>query len=818
MAEVRRGRRSRGRTATRRREGGRPGARVAGWAVLAFALAGGAVFAALHFADRAAPPAAPPPTPVAPAPAAPERASFVGSQACGSCHASEMQAWRGSQHDLAMQEMTPDTVLGDFENASFEHFGVKTRFTRRDGRYFVETDGPDGKPAEFEARYTFGVDPLQQYLVQLPGGRLQAFWIAWDTRPRSAGGGRWFALYPHEAIRAGDRLHWTGIDQNWNFMCADCHSTNVERRYDAAHDRFDTTWSEIAVGCEACHGPGSAHVAWAALPPAERSAAPTAAPAGLTVAQRDRRDVVWRLDPATGNSTRTPPAHGGREIETCAPCHARRSQIAEGWKAGDAFLDHYLPATLSPPLYHVDGQQDDEVYVWGSFLQSRMYAHGVTCSDCHDPHSLRLRAEGNALCGSCHDPAKYDVAAHHFHPAGSAGAQCASCHMPAKTYMQIDPRRDHSFRVPRPDQTVAFGTPNACNGCHADRSPAWAAKELRRRTGHDPQGFQTFAPAFDASRRHSADAGPQLLALLADEAQPALVRATAASLLGPSLTQESVQTLVSAVYDESPLVRREALQPLAGLPAQARVALVAPLLSDPVRAVRMEAAMTLADVPAERLDPAQRAAFDRAVRELEDTAATFADRPENRSAHAGFLARRGQTAEAEAEYRAALAIDPRFVPAWANLADLLRTQSRDPDAAEVLREGLAASPNDASLHHTLGLTWIRLGRREDATREFARAAQLAPGDARFAYVYAVALNSSGHAKEALRELDRALALTPDDRDLLFAAVTMRRDAGDTAGAKRFAARLAERYPGDRSAAQLLGELSPAGPNEGGRPE
>ena len=787
---------------------GRSPARIA---ALVFAVAGGAVFAALHFGDRASPP----PPAAAPALAAPERASFVGSQACATCHAGETEAWRGSQHDLAMQELTPDTVLGDFENASFEHFGVTTRFFRRDGKYFVETDGPDGKLAEFEVRYTFGVDPLQQYLVALPGGRLQAFWIAWDTRPRAAGGGRWFALYPHEKIPAGDRLHWTGIDQSWNFMCADCHSTNVERRYDAGTDLFATTWAEIDVGCEACHGPGSAHVAWAGRPPAERSAAPTVTPAGLTVAQRDRRDAVWRLDPATGNSTRTPPAHSGREIETCAPCHARRSQIAEGWQAGHAFLDHYVPVTLAPPLYHVDGQQDDEVYVWGSFLQSKMYAHGVTCSDCHDPHSLDLRAEGNALCGSCHEPAKYDVAAHHFHPAGSAGAQCTSCHMPEKTYMQIDPRRDHSFRVPRPDETVAFGTPNACNACHADRSPAWAVKEVKRRFGHDAKGYQTFAPAVDAARRRSADAGPQLQALLADEAQPALVRATAASLLWRSLTQESVQTLVAAIQDESPLVRREALIPLAGLPPQARVALVAPLLSDSVRAVRMQAATVLADVPPEQLDPAQRAAFDRAVRELEDTDVTWADRPENRSAHAGFLARRGRTAEAEASYRAALAIDPQFVPAWANLADLLRSQSRDRDAAEVLREGLAASPNDASLHHTLGLTWIRLGRSEDATTELARAAELAPGEGRFAYVYAIALNSGGRTKEALRELDRALALTPDDRELLMAAVTIRRDAGDAAGAKRFATRLVERYPGDRSAAQLLGELSAPASSRGG---
>jgi predicted CXXCH cytochrome family protein len=269
-------------------------------------------------------------------------------------------------------------------------------------------------------------------------------------------------------------------------MCADCHSTDVRKNYDAATDTFKTTWTEIAVGCEACHGPGSAHVAWAQSKADEPGK-------GLTVALDERRGAHWTIEPASGNALRSPDRRSDAEIEVCAPCHARRAQIAEGWRAGKRFLDHYSPALLEASLYYADGQQRDEVYIWGSFLQSKMHRRGVTCGDCHEPHGAKLRIEGNALCGQCHLATKYETASHHHHATGSAGAQCANCHMPATSYMLIDPRRDHSLRVPRPDLSVSLGTPNACNGCHRDKSSQWAAEATKNWLGRTPQGSQHYA-------------------------------------------------------------------------------------------------------------------------------------------------------------------------------------------------------------------------------------------------------------------------------------------------------------------------------------
>ncbi|MGD8619395.1 MAG: multiheme c-type cytochrome, partial [Gammaproteobacteria bacterium] len=403
-------------------------------------------------------------------------ADFVGGQACRDCHAAEYSAWQGSHHDLAMQAASEETVLGDFDNASLLHFGVTTSFYRKDGRFMVRTEGPDGKLQDYEIKYTFGAVPLQQYLIEFPGGRMQALGLAWDSRPEAQGGQRWFPLYPDEEISHDDELHWTRPSHNWNSMCAECHSTHLEKNYDPVTRTFSTTWSEVDVSCEACHGPGSDHVAWAERKPGWKQ---LDTGKGLAITLDERRGIQWKTDPETGKPVRSEPRGSEREIEMCARCHARRSPISSAYVHGEPLLDHYLPRLLEEGMYYPDGQIDDEVYVYGSFIQSRMYHAGVTCSDCHEPHSSALRVPGNGVCLQCHQADKYDRPGHHFHKPQSAGGSCAECHMPPKTYMVVDPRHDHSMRIPRPDLSVKLGTPNACNNCHKDKDAGWADKQVR---------------------------------------------------------------------------------------------------------------------------------------------------------------------------------------------------------------------------------------------------------------------------------------------------------------------------------------------------
>jgi tetratricopeptide (TPR) repeat protein len=734
-------------------------------------------------------------------------ATYVGAQACASCHDKEHSAWTQSDHARAMQIASETTVLGDFADRRFKYGAITSTFFRRKGRYMVHTDGPDGTLADFQIKYTFGVRPLQQYLIELPGGRLQALSIAWDARPREAGGQRWFHLYPHEKIDYRDELHWTRRQQNWNYMCADCHSTNVRKNYDSATARYATTWSEINVACEACHGPGSRHVAWAgAARPGQRYDANERK--GLTVLLRERRGVQWAIDPSSGNAKRSVPRATALELGVCAQCHARRSQISSDYAPGRPFLDHYLPALLTPPLYWSDGQQRDEVYTWGSFLESRMHAAGVTCSDCHEPHRGTVRAPGNQVCAQCHAPSKYDAATHHFHRVGGPGAACAGCHMPATRYMLIDPRHDHSLRVPRPDQSVALGVPNACTRCHADRKPEWAAAKVQSWYGRSPAGYQRFAEAFHAAETGAGGAAQQLAAISRDPLQPGIARASALARWPRDLARSpaGADAVKHALGDADPLVRRAAVAALESLPPDQRSPLAAALLSDPARVVRIEAARVLAVVRPETLDQAARAAYERAAAEFVAAQRVNDDRPEARTNLGTYLAGRGRVSAAETELRAALALDPMFVPAYVNLADIYRAEQREPDVRRVLAEGLTAVPDDASLHYALGLALVRAQRTPEGVAHLGRAATGAPDNTRFAYTYAVGLHSIGKPREAIAALEKALRRRPNDRDVLLALITFNRDQGAVEPALRYAERLAAQAPDDPEAQRLVAQL------------
>jgi tetratricopeptide (TPR) repeat protein len=734
--------------------------------------------------------------------------SFVGSETCAGCHRSEATLWHASQHAHAMAHATDATVLGDFNDASFDYHGVRSRFFRKDGKFFVETDGPDGNLAAFEVKYTFGFDPLQQYLVECPDGRVQALSLAWDARPKAQGGQRWFHLYPDEDIKHDDILHWTKLNQNWNFMCAECHSTGVRKNYDAAKDRFATHFAEINVGCEACHGEGSRHAAWAHARehwwPFGKSDDPRM---GLLARFDERRGVGWSIDPKTGNAARNfTPATTRKEVETCGRCHARRGEFSEDWIPGRPLSDTHVVAPLSRGLYAADGQMRDEVYNYGSFKQSRMFAAGVTCSDCHEPHSARLRAPGAEVCGQCHAPEKYASVAHRHHEGVDPAPTCISCHMPARTYMVVDVRHDHSFRIPRPDLSATLGTPNACNDCHPDKSPEWAAAAIASWHGPNRKGFQNYAAAFRAAWDGGADASTQLAAVAANQATPAFARAGALAELHAAASPAALEIARTALADPDPMVRIGALDMIEGLPPDRHWALASPLLSDPVRGVRIRAAALLAAVPAASQPPADRERFAKAADEFVAAQRLNADRPESRSALGSFYARQRRFDDAEAEYKAALALSPRYVPASINLADLYRQTGRDADGEAALRTAIAATPQDAGLHHALGLVLTRLKKPDDALAELARAAALEPDRSRYAYVYAVGLNSAGRGPEALAVVKDNLAKHPDDRDTLLALLAFNRDAGDIAAALDYAAQLMRLTPDDRGLADLVADL------------
>ena len=711
---------------------------------------------------------------------------FVSEEGCAGCHAAQDKAWSGSHHDLAMQAASEQSVLGNFKDALFSYAGITSRFFRRDGKYFVNTDGPDGKLADFEIKHAFGVSPLQQYLIELPGGRLQALSIAWDTKRQ-----RWFHLYPNERVDHKDELHWTGLAQNWNHMCGECHATDYHKNYDAATGTYKTKASRLDVGCQACHGPASRHLEWVKR-------------AGTDVAKQSpgARKQDFDVDLAAPDAR--------LQIETCARCHSRRSTLTSEYRHGARLMDSHRPALLTEGLYHADGQILDEVYVYGSFLQSRMHARGVRCSDCHEPHSTKLRASGNALCITCHNASgakagvqvdtrglkhkDYDSPAHHFHKPGKPGAQCVDCHSPTRTYMVVDPRHDHSFRIPRPDLSIAIGTPNACNQCHTRQAPKWAADAVARWYGPDRRHEHHYGEALYAGRYGKPGAVAGLVALANDTSQAAIVRATALDLLSYYPGRSALATLQGGLKDPDPLVRRAAAAGQERLPPEQRVSALLPLLDDPVRGVRIEAARLLA--PSASVIPANRKErLNHTLAEFESAQQENADRPDAHVNLGNLYLAINDLKRAETAYRKAIALDPRFVPAYVNLADLSRVGGHDADAERLLREGLRAAPKAAALHEALGLTLVRQGKNEAALKEFDAAARAAPDNPRHVYVYAVALHSANRGSEA-NQLLKAMVKKRGDREVLLALASFALQAGDETGAKVFIDALATINPDD----------------------
>ena len=719
---------------------------------------------------------APATAPVAPAAAAPPAATYVANTQCLGCHQTQAASWAGSHHAKAMAPASADTVRGDFDNTQFRHQGVTTRFFRRGDKFFVNTDGPDGKTADFEVKYSFGVAPLQQYLIETDGGRLQPLQIAWNTQTR-----KWFHLLPHEKAPPGDVLHWTGRYQTANTMCVACHTTGFDKRYDAAADRFDSQWREVNVSCQSCHGPGSLHVA----SPQQRGQL-----ADLKMSQK--------------------------QVEVCAACHSRRSELTAMPVPGQPHLDHYLPSLLREGLYHADGQQLDEVFVVGSFRQSKMYRMGVSCTNCHDPHKAKPKLPGNALCLQCHqtpaNPAfpsaagSYNTPQHHHHAAGTPGAQCTACHMPAKNYMIVQPRPDHSMRIPRPDLSVTLGTPNACNQCHADKTSQWAADAVTKWYG-TPKRPPHYGEVFSAARRGAPQAAQALAALAADAAQPAIVRATALDMLrGPI----GIDERVAATRDTDAELRAAAAASLEDVDASLRVPTLAPLLKDPVRAVRIAAARSLAALPHAQFDAPTRQAFDAALAEYVAAQKVALDMPGPNLNLAVLYARTGRDAESEAAYRAALKIDPDFTPARANLAQFYAERGRLPDAEQVLREGLQRQPGIGELQYSLGLLLAEQQRLPEAADALEQAARLLPRRARAHYNLGLARQQLGQAKPAEAAFRKARELEPSDPAIAYALAVFYAQQGRRADALREAEALLQLQPGSAQAAQLVQRLRGGG--------
>jgi len=675
-------------------------------------------------------------------------ASYMGSSQCAECHEAQFKAWQGSHHDMAMRHARAESVLGDFQNAAIS-FGDKTsRFFQRDNRYWANIEGPDGQFHDYQVKYTFGFEPLQQYMVEFGDGRVQLIPFAWDSRTKEEGGQRWFNLYP-EQTQKHQEFYWTNTGQNWNYMCADCHSTNVKKNFDVETNTYKTTYSEINVGCEACHGPASEHIEWS------KNAIDSLSDKGF------RRDLSKSVDEwvsKAGHSTLLPSKiNPSQQTLVCAQCHSRHVQISEDdFVASQAFGDRYLMSLINAQLYYPDGQVYDEGYVYGSFLQSKMNKNGVVCSNCHEPHSGKLVQPEKTVCLQCHQTQTYASQSHHHHQEGSPGAQCVNCHMPETTFMQVDARRDHGWHVPRPDFAQSLGTPDTCLSCHADKNSHWSMQVTQ---GWFPinnaQVEQPFAPVFSAIDQGYSVAGSQISAALSHIAQntsnAAIIRASALERMAQNVEQNALIALARGVKDNDEHIRVGAIRGAEGVREEVRWRILAPLLDDTVLAVRSEAARALMPLW-QQLSKSQQAALAPALDEYLDIQRFNADRGFAHTNIANVLMHQGKWNGAETAYLNSIRIDPYFPNAYINLADFYRQRNKGEQALNILKKGLAAIPDNANLHYSMGLAFIRAKQKQQAAEFLSKATMLEPQNAHFHYVYGLSLeNRPRQAISALRK-------------------------------------------------------------------
>ncbi len=694
---------------------------------------------------------------------------FSPSTDCRSCHEAIHQAWSGSHHAHAHRPIDPEKDRAAFLPArDFSLNGLDYRVSLDAGQAVLREARP-GQPAQsFVPEFVLAYTPLRQYVVPVGKGRYQLTELAFDPAKQE-----WFNVYGDERRQPGEWGHWLGRGMTWNSMCAHCHMTGFDKKYDFATDSYASQWTEHGVGCTQCHGNLPANHADPNRPPAPRTA--FAAPA-------ERR----------------------RSQETCAPCHARNELLTGTVVPGAPYHDHYrltLPTEAS--VFYPDGQMRDEVFNYTSFLISRMGGKaGVTCLDCHDPHSGRtlLPAENNAICLQCHGaPGRQnaiviDPLAHSHHAADSKGNQCVACHMPMTTYMQRDPRHDHGFLKPDPLLTKELGIPNACNGCHKDQTVNWAIAHTDSWYGDKMNSRQRErARVVAAAQAEDAGITARLLDFIANEDIPAW-KATLLLLSRPYSSDIRVTSAArAALQDADPLVRSAAVQVLSGNPEAAPA--IEPLLADPSRVVRLDAAWALSPQLPDASQPRS---------ELEAYLRVSADQPTGRLRIGQDLFNRGRAAEAVAPLRLATEWDPYSAGMQETLGLVLDSLGRGSEAAAALWRAAQLEPGAARPAFNAALAFASAQKLPDAELALREALRRDPRFDRAWYNLGLLLVQTGRADEGLKALRQAESIAPQTADYPYARATIHWQRGERDAAIVAARRVLEIDPTHAGARQLVG--------------
>jgi tetratricopeptide (TPR) repeat protein len=701
-------------------------------------------------------------------------ANFLGDQTCKECHQQEFDKWEGSHHDKSMDIATRETIIADFKGEQFFSQGVLSRFFQKNGDFYVNTDGPDGKNHDYKIEYVFGVTPLQQYIVKFPDGHYQCLRTAWDTKKK-----KWYDLYPDFKVVHSEWLHWSRGGLNWNNMCADCHSTNVRKNYKQEDHSYDTKFALIDVSCEACHGPGKQHVE------------------DVNTQGEGYRD--------SGTMQMTLDTSPKELVDQCARCHMRREMLTDRFNFEGTMLDHYYPQLIKEPTYYADGQILDEDYVYGSFVQSKMYHNDVTCTNCHDAHTLERKFEGNKLCTQCHAPEKFDTEEHSFHALGTDGALCVNCHMPGKLYMGTDFRRDHSFRIPRPDLSVKYGTPNACVGCHKDKTDQWAADVLVKLKGAPIENH--FSDLLVPGLKGAPNAHASLLQLAKDTIYPEIARASAIVELPNYRNQAEVRKqLLLFLNDASPMIRASSVDAINEISDPADVNYLLPLLNDEKRAVRIKAFAGLALMDENNIPQKKRRVYNKVKKEYFIYLKGTSDFVGGRINKANYILKKGDLVGAIKGYESALEIDSINNMVRTNLANLYYQNKQFEEAEKAFKTIISLEPEYGATYYSYGLLLAELKRTEDATIQMELATIYLSENPRVYYNLSLLYDGLKNTSKAEETIVRGLKKLPNNESLLYLLAYHYANNGAKEKAKNIALQLVQLFPNNSQYFTFLKQL------------
>lgn len=646
---------------------------------------------------------------------------YLGAQKCKECHEDQFTDWKKSDHFYSMQKATEEYVKANFET-TYAADGIEYQFSKSDSVYQVQIT-ESGKSHTYNVAYTFGWHPLQQYLLQTENGKFQTLRASWDTDKNI-----WFHQNAGTIVEPHDWLSWSKGGQNWNTMCSSCHSTHVEKNYDAVKDSYHTTYKEINVACESCHGPGRDH---------------------LQALDSDRKDPYSQLVSASHKE----------KTDNCATCHARRTMLEDTGDPKKDFLNRYFPQTLNNAFYEQDGQIKEEDFVYGSFLSSKMHRNHVTCTNCHNPHSGQLKAQGNDLCLQCHDNS-YTTNQHTHHPENSEGSQCINCHMDGKMYMGNDYRRDHSFRIPRPDQSVKFGTSNACNSCHSDKDARWASKNVVGWFGKD-RAYH-FSDDLIPGSNLEKHAMIHLNNLVINDSIPEIIRATALDYVQQSVSPDATNILLNALDDKSNLVRQKAYAGLIFFPKEYKERYGMVGINDPIKSVRIMAFRSVVGVDPQVLDPRMENTWKKVHAEYLDYLKANSDFPTGQIMFGEYYQTIGQPNQAISSYELALKMDSLLMDGYTNLAILYSGKNDLNSVDKILKQGLVHFPESAEFLYFMGLNQGALGNTALQMDYLKWAYSIAPLNPKYGYNYILTLYQHDKKEDAYKILMEALKLDPNN--------------------------------------------------------